>query len=1353
MFLSYARKDGEEFASALRQRLTEREPELSVWQDRSTLEGGIGWWRQIETALDRARFMIAVMTPAAIRSDVTRQEWRYARQRGVIVYPVKGVPDAQLDYQALPRWMRKSHFFDLGRYDKGEWQDVKEWDTFVNYLKSDRSAVRVPFMAPALADGFVARETEYRRILDLIIGSPREEPIALTTALHGAGGYGKTTLATAICHDPRVIETFDDGILWTSLGQTPNVMLELVKLYDSLTGETIHFVDLAHAAGRLRDRLAQRNCLLVIDDVWDSSHAEPFLQGGAGCTRLVTTRFADLLPRAVPVNVDEMSREESRKVLAAGFGDTRPMDAALDALAGRLGEWPLLLQLASGIIRRRLALGDSCEGAMRYVGKALDKRGVTAFDQTDAVAREKAVARTLGASIDQLTPADRRQLTAVAIFPEDVEVPLTTVSQLWGLDDIDTEDCCQRLHHASLLILDLRTVTIRLHDVMRSYLLRSLDDAEAVHAQLLARYNDFSELPDSYAWRWLSYHLVAAGMHDQLRALLLDVRWLDAKLAAAGLESLLVDFARFTADTAVEDTDIEVVRGAILLSADVLIAAPGQLLRQLMGRVPADFSLALDRLRADAFASQPPATLCFRHPSLVAPGSLLVQTLTLQETEVSGAAALSGDRVLIWSNRQRHDYSFEGSLRLLNLRTRHHSLVGRTGYIADVVLTDVEEAFSWGDEFRVWNLVTGHSRLLCTRHPDGTSTFYSETGTETAPYSYVSTVSLLPNGALLCSGRTLYELIPSTGERRILADSHTGEPIVAGGSILFWTDGTESADYDWRFPTVLLHSRNLSTGNTRVVATCAESMHGISLPDGCVLLPSREDVLHLWNSGTGLTDVHRRPVSVGEEHTGDFQGVATGEIKFFSNSERAAGALLVPPNRLMRWFNETVGLWNLVTGEYRELARGTPITHAIRLPSGHVVSWRETWRESAEMRVWNLDTGTSFVLRGDQTGFGGAIPLREDRMLSWSGGTLRVWSVSNRSVDAATAHSAAVEGLVALRGGDALSWAGAETALWWHDRHTGKVRFLDGHSSGIRGARRLSTGALVSWGNDGSLQLWDLQTSISRPLRAHYLRVNGALELKDGRLITWSADNDLMLHDLVDSARVLAGHWRDVNGALELWDGSIVSWSDDYSIRWWNLTTGESRDFIGMSTEVQGVIQIGPADVLVWDRAGELWCWHLLENHGAKWMDENEGAVKGATVIDARHVATWGSALRLWNIATGEGRHLSDREAADGALVLGDNGSLLSWGRAPTISVYRTLDSNPQILAGHDAAVSGVTQMDANRIASWSLDHSVAIWDASSGRLVDRCSFDDRPAVVCVDGTDHLVVGDAGGRVHFLEIV
>ncbi len=97
VFLSYARTDGEPFATELRQRLEAEH--IPLWQDRVGLEGGKDWWLQITEALDTVEFMVLVMTPAAMDSETVRKEWRYARQQGVCVYPIKGKPE--LDFNSL----------------------------------------------------------------------------------------------------------------------------------------------------------------------------------------------------------------------------------------------------------------------------------------------------------------------------------------------------------------------------------------------------------------------------------------------------------------------------------------------------------------------------------------------------------------------------------------------------------------------------------------------------------------------------------------------------------------------------------------------------------------------------------------------------------------------------------------------------------------------------------------------------------------------------------------------------------------------------------------------------------------------------------------------------------------------------------------------------------------------------------------------------------------------------------------------------------------------------------------------------------------------------------------------------
>ena len=74
VFISYARADGEPFATDLRQRLLAEH--IPLWQDRVGMEGGRDWWQQITQALDHVAFMVLVMTPAAMQSPLVRKEWR-----------------------------------------------------------------------------------------------------------------------------------------------------------------------------------------------------------------------------------------------------------------------------------------------------------------------------------------------------------------------------------------------------------------------------------------------------------------------------------------------------------------------------------------------------------------------------------------------------------------------------------------------------------------------------------------------------------------------------------------------------------------------------------------------------------------------------------------------------------------------------------------------------------------------------------------------------------------------------------------------------------------------------------------------------------------------------------------------------------------------------------------------------------------------------------------------------------------------------------------------------------------------------------------------------------------------------
>jgi hypothetical protein len=279
-FISYSRKDGADFARNRR-----RELELagfSIWQDLIALESGPHWWSQIEEALRSKglEHFVLVLTPGALQSEVVKREIRLARQEGKTVSVVRGpgIPD---DFDAVPRWVGHVYFLDFH----------EQREVFLNKLKQAGKTNRVPMMAPESPADFVKRPREFGPLKAKLLDA-KGDAVAITAALKGAGGYGKTTLAKALAHNEDIQSAFYDGILWVELGERPENLLSILSdLVEILTGERPGVETLNGAATKLGEALGDRRILLVIDDVWREQDLRPFLQGGRNTTRLITTRI------------------------------------------------------------------------------------------------------------------------------------------------------------------------------------------------------------------------------------------------------------------------------------------------------------------------------------------------------------------------------------------------------------------------------------------------------------------------------------------------------------------------------------------------------------------------------------------------------------------------------------------------------------------------------------------------------------------------------------------------------------------------------------------------------------------------------------------------------------------------------------------------------------------------------------------------------------------------------------------------------------------------------------------------------------------------------------------------------
>lgn len=211
----------------------------------------------------------------------------------------------------------------------------------------------LPASEPEVPGWAVGRPAELAAVVGPLAGRGAGT-VGITTALYGAGGFGKTTLARMACADRQVRRRFRGRVHWVTVGRDVRgpaaVAAKVNEVIRLVSGEDATFTDPELAGARLGSLLAAGpRCLLVLDDVREAGQLAPFTAGGKNCVRLVTTRMPELLAgRGAAVLVDQMTIEQARAVLTAGLP---PLDNAVaSGLLAVTGRWALLLRLVNKIL-------------------------------------------------------------------------------------------------------------------------------------------------------------------------------------------------------------------------------------------------------------------------------------------------------------------------------------------------------------------------------------------------------------------------------------------------------------------------------------------------------------------------------------------------------------------------------------------------------------------------------------------------------------------------------------------------------------------------------------------------------------------------------------------------------------------------------------------------------------------------------------------------------------------------------------------------------------------------------------------------------------------------------------------
>ena len=1120
VFVSYSRTDGLAFARRL-QALLEAEG-FSVYGDLGDLRGGEDWWRQIEVAIRSVEHVVLVLSPGALRSPYVAQEWKLARQEGRRVSPVSG--QCEMDFSHLPRWMERAHRHDI---------DVPESRArLVEVLKGPAGVARVPFMADALPEGFVARPADFDRLKRCLLDASGA-PMGITASLRGAGGYGKTVLANALCYDADIQDAFSDGILRVTLGERPDDLVgRIADLIETLAGKRPGFRTIDAAKVALADALDDRRCLLVIDDAWRVQDLAPFLHCGPRnqTTRLVTTRDDGIVPQgAMRAVVDAMNPGEAHDMLSRGLPTpiAESQRPRLFALAARLGEWPLVLGLANGVVRAQIKHGASPADALGYAEDALQQRGIaTAFRPDDRESRRRTAWGTLEVSLEQLCADERARFAELAVFVEDAEIPTTAALGLWrqtaALDQLDGKDLLTRLAELSLLAeLDWGRRILRLHDVVCMLLRTGPINAPLLDLDrlLVAHFREVSdgslaELTDAYGLRHLLVHLRAAGEVEAAWALLADPRWLSSKLRL-GIQPLLKDYTRVPH----RDATLDLICAALTLAAPALARHPRELAPQLLARLASGDAAGVDEFLTRTKSLLSLQTLFPIRPTFTPPGAEVRRFE--HEADVSSVTVLSdGRRVLSGAG--------DGALRLWDLETgaELRRFEGHEGAVSSLtVLADGQRALSgsYDKTLRLWDLETGSELRRFEGHQ-----------------ARVNSVTVLNHGRRALSGShdgtlRLWDLESGAEVRRF--EGHNG-PVT---SVAVLADGQRalSGSYD----------RTLRLWDLETGAEVRLFAHGLPVSSVMVLADGRRALSGCWDATLRLWDCE--------------SGAELRRFKGHKDNVTSVSVLADGRRALSGSMDKTVRLWNLETGAELRRFEGhegavsslTVLADGRRALSGS---------DDRTLRLWNLETIAEASRFGGHEEAVSSVTVLADGRRALSGsfdGTSRLWDLeTGAELRRFEGHEGGVGSVTVLADGRRALSGGTDDALLrlW-DLETGaEFRRFYGHRGPVSSVTVLADGRrALSGAWDKTLRLWDLETGAElRRFEGHDGAVTSVTVLADGRrVLTGGWDKTLRIWDLETGAEVrrFEGHEGPVT-SVTLADGRrALSGGWDKTLRLWDL--------------------------------------------------------------------------------------------------------------------------------------------------------------------------------------------------------
>jgi len=326
-----------------------------------------------------------------------------------------------------------------------------------------------PRQLPAMPESFIGRVAELAQLDRLLRDRETSTPVVIS-AVSGMGGIGKTALAVHWAHQAR--DNFRDGELYIDMqgyhpsGRPVTPEAAMGQFLTALGVETGRVpVVLAEQTGLFRTLMADRQMLVLLDNVRDVEQVRPLLPGSPSCRVLITSRsrLAGLAVRegAQRIALDTFDLRDAVRLLRRTIGArASEHPGATAALASLCGLHPLALRIAA---ERVVGADAAVSEAVAALSQASDRLASLAVPDDDSAAIRKVFTWSyLG-----LGEPERRLFRLLGLH-DGPDIALRPCAALAGLGEVECASQVSELVDAHLVDAS-EDGRYRLHDLLRLF--------------------------------------------------------------------------------------------------------------------------------------------------------------------------------------------------------------------------------------------------------------------------------------------------------------------------------------------------------------------------------------------------------------------------------------------------------------------------------------------------------------------------------------------------------------------------------------------------------------------------------------------------------------------------------------------------------------------------------------------------------------------------------------------------------------------------------------------------------------------------------------------------------------------